>query len=145
MKYLLGVFALLSTLACADSITNGALIAFSKLSTYEETYTAKNISLRGFLFLDEGELLFCSNRESCYSRGKERVVVKASGKVEEYLKEVSECHMELSGEFRALNPEQSDWPILGFLYVGSKPEFDFSSMYDLINDKCRAFNVMNAH
>lgn len=145
MRYLIGVLVLLSALACADSGNSGALVTFSKLSTQEKASIAKGISLRGFFFLDEDELLFCSTMESCYSRGKERVIVKASGEIKEYLKGVSECHMELSGEYHALSHEQSNWPILGHLYVNDKPKFDFSSRYSLINGKCKAFNVMNGN
>lgn len=143
MRYLIGALVLLSTLACADSGNSGALITFSQLSTHEKSSVTKDISLRGFFFIDEGELLLCSTMESCYSRGKERVVVKASGDIKEYLKGVNECHMELSGEYHHLSDEQSSWPILGHLYVNDKPKFDFSSRYSLINDKCKAFDFMN--
>jgi len=142
MKYLIGLLILLSGKVYADATNTGAIVSFSQLSNYESGVVKKGLSIRGFLFFDEGKFLFCSTMESCFSRGKERVIIKASNEMTDYLMEVSDCHMELLGEYHALDDDQSNWPILGYLYVNQKPEFDFSSKYRLINKDCKVFRFM---
>lgn len=132
----------MSSLAYANNSKNKTLTTFSELASFEATEAKKNISIRGFFFLDNEEYVFCSNMESCYSRGKERVIIKASGELKEYLRRVDECHMELSGEFHPLSYNQSGWPITGHFFIEDKPEFDFSPKYGLINSRCLAFNMM---
>lgn len=142
MRFLLSVLVLISPLVSANKSKNKTLTTFNELASFEIAQTKKNISIRGFFFLDNEEYVFCSNMEACYSRGKERVIIKASSELKEYLRQVDECHMELSGEFHPLSYNQSGWPITGYFFIEDKPEFDFSSKYGLINSRCLAFNMI---
>lgn len=142
MKYLMSMLVLLSTFVEADTGNSINLTSFSELGVLSEDINNRQISLRGFLLKDEGEFYFCSSMESCYSRGKERIVVKSNDEVQRYLLQVSECHMELTGVFQSLNKSQKGWPIAGYFKVDEKPTFDFNPSYHLINKNCRAYNAM---
>lgn len=143
MKYLLIALVLKVSFVSADIANGVRLVSFEGLqSSSLISNSGLTISLRGYLLFDEERLYFCSNMETCYSRGKNRVVIKSNKEIISYLRGVDNCHMELTGLYQSLGSKQASWPLLGYLSVEDKPEFDFNSNYSLINKRCKAFNVI---
>lgn len=144
MKYILIILFFWSSLAIADIDDNAKLVSFFELPMLQKQIDNHNgqISMRGYLLNDEGVIFFCSNMESCYSRGKDRVRVIANYEYRDYLIGVSGCHMELTGIYQPLSEEQKSWPMMGYFEVAERPKFDFNPDYHLINVKCKAYKIM---
>lgn len=143
MKYSLAILFFLSFPVKGDVDEGVKLISFVELFRLGKQMGDDQIAMRGYLLNDDGELYFCSNMESCYSRGKERVRIIADSKINDYLIGVSDCHMELTGTYHGLKEEQRSWPLIGYFEVTEAPGFDFNSNYQSINDRCVAYNRMN--
>lgn len=143
MKYLLTILFFWSSLVIADAERDIKLVSFFELPILQEQMDNSQILMRGYLLNDEGELYFCSNMESCYSRGKDRVrVIANNSETKDYLNYVSGCHMELTGIYHEITGQQKSWPLMGDFEVAEKPEFDFNPDYHLINVNCKAYYIM---
>ena len=143
MKYVIFLISLsISLFSCAqEDIQRNT--SFYELTSSDHKLDSKLLSLRGFLMQDDDGIYFCINMEVCLSRGKERLIVQVeNGELINYLRTVSNCHMELVGRFKNLGLEQKSWPLLGFIKVSKNPEFDFNERYFTINPNCKAYNAM---
>ncbi|RUO78701.1 hypothetical protein CWI83_06690 [Pseudidiomarina taiwanensis] len=101
----------------------------------------KEIAMKGYLLKDEGLFYFCSDMDSCYSRGKNRLQLIINDKDQEYFNDINHCHVALVGKFRGLEESQTHWPFMGYFEVLRISGFDFSPDYHLINKNCIAYNI----
>lgn len=127
----------------SDKKSDRIFVSFFDIISSQEMFENKIVEVSGYLISDDERFFLCINMESCFSGGKERLILIMPDAVnlKDKYKEAMKCHVKLNGVYQGVPDGQKYiFNYIGYLKVIEPPEFQLSRGYIEVNKNCKIYS-----